>query len=85
MLVGVESKWFAGGRSGGIEEFSGTVLVGFKVDGLKELDEICRAPKWFRLEFESVARVFELGGIIGVGGNDVVWVTGGGGRVGAVS
>lgn len=86
MLVVVESKWFdAGGRNDGIEEFSGTVLVGLKADGLKGLDENCRAPKGFRLEFESVGRVVGLGGIIGVGGNDVVWVTGGGDRVGAVT
>ena len=56
--------------------------MGLKADGLKELGEICRAPKGFRLELEVVGRVTELDEIIGAGGNDAVWVTGGGARVG---
>ena len=86
MLAGVENKLFdAGGRRVGIEEFSVVGLVGFKVDELKELGEIGLAPNVFRLELGGVGCIVRLDETIGVDGNDVVCVTGGGDRVGVAT
>lgn len=85
MLVEVENEFDGGGRKGGIDEFSVVVLVGCKVEGLKELDEIGLAPNTFRPEFEKVGCSVELDEIIGVDGNDAVCMTGGGDRVGVVT
>lgn len=84
MLVEAENKLFdAGGCEGGIEVFDVVVLAGLKADELKELDGIGLAPNTLRLC--NVGRSTELDEIIGVGGSDVVWVTGGGDMVGVVT
>ena len=84
MLVEAENKLFDGGGSrDGIEEFGVVVLVGLKVDELKELDEIGLVPNALRVE--SVCRVAELDETIGIDGKDDVCVTGGGDSVGVVT
>jgi hypothetical protein len=65
-----------GGRKGGTEGFRVVVLVGFNAEGLKELEDIGRAPNGFRLETDG--RIAGLGEIIGVDGKDIVCITCGG-------
>jgi hypothetical protein len=84
VLVDAENEVFDGGGSrDGTEEFCVVVPVGLKVDEVKEPEEIGLAPKGFRLE--AVGRKVELDETIGVDGDDVVCMAGGGDIVGVLT
>lgn len=85
MLVGAENEPLdGGGRRGGTEEeLCMVVLVGLKVEEVRELGGTGLAPNGFR--FETVGRNAGLDVTTGVDGKDAVCVAGGGDIVGVVT